>query len=218
MLKAHFTKRLENFDLHIDFELDNDILAVIGSSGSGKTTFLNCIAGIVQPDKGEISLNGKTFFKGGEKPLKIQQRKVGYLFQDYALFPHFSAEKNILYSLPQGAGTSDVDDLVDILGIRGILKKYPHQISGGEKQRVALARALAAKPDILLLDEPFSALDDDTRNRCHEELIRIHQLWKIPVIIVTHRKADAEKLAHRTIRIEKGEMAEQTPLVHTSIQ
>ena len=106
---------------------------------------------------------------------------------------------------------------MDILGIRGILKKYPHQISGGEKQRVALARALAAKPDILLLDEPFSALDDDTRNRCHEELIRIHQLWKIPVVIVTHRKADAEKLAHRTIRIEKGEMAEQTPLVHTSI-
>ena len=103
MLKAHFIKKLENFDLHINFELGNEILAVIGSSGSGKTTFLNCIAGIVQPDKGEISLNGKTFYKGGEKPLKIQHRKVGYLFQDYALFPHFSAEKNILYSLPQGA-------------------------------------------------------------------------------------------------------------------
>lgn len=209
MLKVNIRKQLEQFELNADFELDQEILALIGSSGSGKTTLLNCIAGIVQPDHGEISLNGQAFYQKGQKPLKIQKRKVGYLFQDYALFPHFTVEKNILFSLGRNADLSHVNELTRILGIQKLLGKYPHQISGGEKQRVALARALAAKPDILLLDEPFSALDDSTRSRCHDELLRIHELWKIPVILVTHRIADAEELAHRIVRIEKGVMSEQ---------
>lgn len=211
MLTVNFNKQLEKFRLDMNFHLNKEILALTGPSGSGKTTLLNCIAGIVQPDRGKISLNGRTFFDEAGKPLKIQKRKVGYLFQDYALFPHFNAEKNILYSLPRGSDLTHINELTQLLGIKEILSKYPHQISGGEKQRVALARALAAKPDILLLDEPFSALDDETRDRCHMELTRIHQAWKIPVIFVTHRRTDAEKLAHRIIRIEKGRMSEQQP-------
>jgi molybdate transport system ATP-binding protein len=209
MLLANFSKQLEKFKLETALQLNNEILALIGPSGSGKTTLLNCIAGIVQPDQGEISLNGSIFYQDGGKPLKIQKRKVGYLFQDYALFPHFTAEKNILYSMPKKSDPAHINELTELLGIRHILPKYPHQISGGEKQRVALARALAAKPDILLLDEPFSALDDDTRDRCHQELLRIHELWNIPIIFVTHRKADAEKLASRVIRIDQGKMTEQ---------
>ncbi|MGO1059141.1 ATP-binding cassette domain-containing protein [Planococcus sp. FY231025] len=216
MLNVNFSKQLDQFELKTSFALDKEIMALIGSSGSGKTTLLNCIAGISQPDNGEISLNGQVFYRQGEKPLKIQKRKVGYLFQDYALFPHFTAEKNILLSLSKNADLSHVSELTGLLGIRDLLHKYPHQISGGEKQRVALTRALAAKPDILLLDEPFSALDDDTRSRCHQELFRIHELWQIPVILVTHRIADAEELAHRIVRIEKGEMKEQAP-VRTSL-
>lgn len=209
MLTVNFSKKLENFNLEPDFQLAKEIMALIGPSGSGKTTLLNCIAGIVRPDKGEIVLNGNAFCRDGEKPLRIQSRKVGYLFQDYALFPHFTSEKNILFSLPRKSDLTHIKRVTELLGIQGILHKYPHQISGGEKQRVALARALAAKPDILLLDEPFSALDDDTSKRCHEQLLRIHELWEIPIIFVTHRKADAEKLASRIIRIEQGVMREQ---------
>jgi molybdate transport system ATP-binding protein len=209
MLEVDFQKQLEHFELAIRFRMDKEILALVGSSGSGKTTLLNCIAGIVQPDRGMITLNDAAFYKEGTKPLKIQKRKVGYLFQDYALFPHLSVEENILYGTERGSDLSHITELTRILGIAKLLEKYPHQISGGEKQRVALTRALAAKPDILLLDEPFSALDDDNRSRCQEELFRIHKSWKIPVIFVTHRKADAEKLADRVIRIEKGQMAEQ---------
>ncbi|RAZ68335.1 ATP-binding cassette domain-containing protein [Planococcus maitriensis] len=209
MLAADFSKGLENFDLNISFTLGHEIMALTGPSGSGKTTLLNCIAGIVQPDQGEISLNGRIFYTEGKRPLKIQKRKVGYLFQDYALFPHFTAEQNIFYSMQGKRDSPMLKELIHILGIEEILAKYPHQISGGEKQRVALARALVAKPDILLLDEPFSALDDDTRDRCHHQLLRIHDRWQIPVIFVTHRKSDAEKLAHRSLRIERGQMAEQ---------
>lgn len=209
MLTVNIKKQLEKYELLIQFQLNNEILALTGPSGSGKTTLLNCIAGIVQPDEGEISLNGRTFFSQQEKPLKIQKRKVGYLFQDYALFPHFTAEKNILFSLPRGSDLSHINELTKLLEINGVLTKYPHQISGGEKQRVALARALAAKPDMLLLDEPFSALDDETRDRCHQELLRIHKSWGIPVILVTHRKTDAEKLADRIIKLDKGLVMER---------
>ncbi|TWT27203.1 ATP-binding cassette domain-containing protein [Planomicrobium sp. CPCC 101110] len=209
MLTVDFQKTLEHFELAVQFRLEDEIMALVGSSGSGKTTLLNCIAGIDQPDRGEIILNSRDFYKEGKKPMKIQQRKVGYLFQDYALFPHISVEENILYGTSRGSDLSHVTELTDILGIRRLLPKYPHQISGGEKQRVALTRALAAKPDILLLDEPFSALDDDNTRRCQDELVRIHERWKIPVIFVTHRKADAERLADRVVRIEKGHMTEQ---------
>ncbi|RNF41179.1 ATP-binding cassette domain-containing protein [Planococcus salinus] len=209
MLHVDFRKQLEHFELVVDFQLDNEILALVGSSGSGKTTLLNCIAGIVHPDAGSISLNGRNFFQEGNKPLKIQRRKVGYLFQDYALFPHLSVEQNILYSRPPKSDMAHITAVTKVLGITDLLPKYPHQISGGEKQRVALTRALAAKPDLLLLDEPFSALDDDTRERCQEELLRIHEIWNIPIIFVTHRQADAQKLADRVIRVEKGQMTEQ---------
>ncbi|MBT2582876.1 ATP-binding cassette domain-containing protein [Planococcus sp. ISL-109] len=209
MLTVNFTKKLDNFELAMDFSMEDEILALIGPSGSGKTTLLNCIAGISQPDEGVIALNGSVFYQGSQKPLKIQKRRTGYLFQDYALFPHLSVEQNILYGTKRGSDLSHITELSKLLGIAGLLEKYPHQISGGEKQRVALARALAAKPDILLLDEPFSALDDETRGRCQEELQKIHERWKIPVIFVTHLKADAEKLADRIIKVDQGQMAEQ---------
>ena len=209
MLKVDVQKQLDHFNLEMEFELGQEILALVGSSGSGKTTLLNCLAGIVHPDAGKISLNGRDFYSKGQKPLKIQNRKVGYLFQDYSLFPHLTAEQNILYALSRGADLSPITELTKILGITGLLAKYPHQISGGEKQRVALTRAMAVQPDILLLDEPFSALDDANRDRCQDELLRIHRQWQIPIIFVTHRIADAEKLADRIIRIEKGQMTEQ---------
>lgn len=209
MLTVNFRKTLDQFELAMAFSMTDEIIALIGPSGSGKTTLLNCIAGISHPDAGHIALNGAVFYEEGQKPLKIQKRRTGYLFQDYALFPHLSVEQNILYGTKKGDDLAHITELSKLLGISALLAKYPHQISGGEKQRVALARALAAKPDILLLDEPFSALDDDTRDICRQQLQNIHDKWKIPVIFVTHLRADAEKLADRIIKVNRGQMVEQ---------
>lgn len=206
MLELNFRKQLKQFELEAELKLKSEIMAIVGPSGSGKTTLLNSIAGIVQPDSGFIRLNGRTFFETGSKPLKIQNRRIGYLFQDYALFPHMTARQNIFFGVGRKGDTSHISELTELLGINGLLDNYPHQISGGEKQRVALARALAAKPDLLLLDEPFSALDDDTRNRCQRELVRIHRLWDIPVMFVTHSRQEASKLANRIVQVDRGQL------------
>lgn len=206
MLELNFRKQLKQFELEAKLELASEVMAIVGPSGSGKTTLLNSIAGIVHPDNGFIRLNGRDFFETGRKPLKIQNRRIGYLFQDYALFPHMTARQNIFFSVSQKGNTSHISELTELLGINELLDNYPHQISGGEKQRVALARALAAKPDLLLLDEPFSALDDDTRNRCQQQLLRIHRLWGIPVMFVTHSRQEAAKLADRIVQVDRGRL------------
>lgn len=203
MLLLDIQKRLDQFHLDVAFSCEDEIVVLLGPSGSGKTTILNCIAGLINPDSGCIQVNNNVFFDGKRTALPPQKRQVGYLFQDYALFPHMTVEKNIRYGVKQGSST-DVAPLLDVLGIKHLLQKYPHQISGGEKQRVALARALATEPRILLLDEPLSALDRETRLQCQDELLRLHEMWKIPLLIVTHDMDEAEKLGDRILFLEKG--------------
>ncbi|WP_134705173.1 ATP-binding cassette domain-containing protein [Ammoniphilus sp. YIM 78166] len=212
MLSFNIKKKLPHFTLDIQYKMEKDILVLFGRSGSGKTTVLNCIAGLVQPDEGAIMLGGVSFFNSSSKgkSLPPQKRKVGYLFQDYALFPHMTVEKNMQYGITdRGQGTQVLGRLIEVLGIGHLLKKYPHQISGGEKQRVALARALATEPSILLLDEPLSAVDQESRLQYQEELLRIHRMWEIPFIIVTHDRIEAEKLADTILFIEKGHVKEK---------
>ncbi|SFJ01888.1 ABC transporter ATP-binding protein [Thermoflavimicrobium dichotomicum] len=209
MLTVQIQKQLAHFQLDISFQLKQQILVLFGPSGSGKTTILNCIAGLVTPDSGSIVLNDRVFFAQGQKPLPPQKRNVGYLFQDYALFPHMTVEKNIRYGLKiknQKDADTFLRPLLQILGIEHLRSKYPHQISGGEKQRVALARALATEPSILLLDEPLSALDQKTRIQCQDELLRLHQMWRIPFIIVTHDLNEAKKLGDIIIYLEQGKI------------
>ncbi|WP_072889429.1 sulfate/molybdate ABC transporter ATP-binding protein [Ornithinibacillus halophilus] len=203
MLKVSFEKSLKNYTLHIDLSVGEEIITLVGPSGSGKTTILNCIAGVSHPDEGIIQLNDKVLYETSKKPLAIQKRNIGYLFQDYALFPHMTVEKNIQYGLKD---YKLVEKLIDIVGIKPLMDSYPHQISGGEKQRVALVRALATKPDALLLDEPFSALDEKTRVECQDELLRIHEEWKIPIILVTHHMEEAKKMGNRKIQLNKGKI------------
>ncbi|PAV28473.1 ABC transporter [Virgibacillus profundi] len=205
MLSVDLKKKLKNFSLEATFDVSNEIIVLFGPSGAGKTTILNSIAGLTHPDNGYIKLNNHSLFQINEKPLPIQKRNIGYLFQDYALFPHMTVKKNINYGMKD---ESLVNELVSVVGIGHILDSYPHQISGGEKQRVALVRALATRPGALLLDEPFSALDEETRKECQNELLRLHKLWKIPVIMVTHDYKEAEKVGDRIIRIEKGKLLE----------
>jgi molybdate transport system ATP-binding protein len=204
MLDVHINKKLEHFSMDVKLKVENEILVLVGPSGSGKTTILNVIAGLDNPDDGWVKLNGQKYYLGKGKSLPPQKRNVGYLFQDYALFPHMSVEKNIFYGMKDKMATSRIEQLVEVLGIGHLLLKYPQQISGGEKQRVALARALATEPSVLLLDEPLSALDRDTRLECQEELLRIHQMWKIPFIIVTHDMDEAEKLGDTLLFLKKG--------------
>jgi len=201
MLNVHIRKSLFHFELDVEFVVRNEIVVLFGASGSGKTTILNCIAGLSKANEGLISLNDKIFFKGKKSRVSMQQRKIGYLFQDYALFPHMTVWKNISYGMKS---EKLAKDLMEELNIGHLIQQYPHEISGGEKQRVAIARALATEPQLLLLDEPFSALDDETRAKGHHELIRLQKLWGIPVIMVTHSHEEAKKLGDRIIYIKRG--------------
>lgn len=209
MVKVEFTKELPSFTLKVDFQVDNHILAIVGPSGAGKTTILQCLAGLQNPTQGTIILNGKTLYSSSERiSVPVQKRRIGYVFQDYALFPHMTVEKNILYGKPKEKLTSGKDltvsEILELFQISHLRKRYPDQISGGEKQRVALARALMTGPELMLLDESLSALDQDTRAILRQELLKIQQQWQIPFIMVTHDLTEAEILGSQIIRIDKG--------------
>ncbi|HEX5563802.1 MAG TPA: ABC transporter ATP-binding protein [Sporosarcina sp.] len=211
MLEVNIKKRLSHYELDVDFSVGDEILVLFGPSGSGKTTILHMIAGLMQPDEGQIKLRHEHYYNGENSNMPVQDRNVGMLFQDYALFPHMTAEKNIQYGMKHKSGDSllMIDQLLQVLGIQKLLTKYPHEISGGEKQRVALARALATEPAILLLDEPLSALDKQTRIDCQNELLRLHDMWKIPFIIVTHDMDEAEKLGDRILFLDHGKIVDK---------
>ncbi|AFM42889.1 ABC-type spermidine/putrescine transport system, ATPase component [Desulfosporosinus acidiphilus SJ4] len=209
MLEAHFKKKLPSFELEADVSISNGILALVGHSGAGKTTFLQCVAGLQTPSWGEINISNKTVFSselGTNVP--IRKRRIGYLFQDYALFPHMTVEKNVLYGKPKEESVSEkvltAGDVLEMLKITHLRNRYPDQISGGEKQRVALARALMTEPELLLLDEPLSALDQNTRSILQQELLRLQAQWKIPFILVTHDRQEAEMLGDQIIKIDQG--------------
>lgn len=208
MLVVSIQKKLADFTLDVTFSLEREIAALVGPSGSGKTTILNSIAGLITPDAGKIQLGETLFYEQGKHPLPVQKRRVGYVFQEYALFPHMTVERNIWYGR-HGEKTLKLEPLLAAVGIDHLLDKYPHQLSGGQKQRVALVRALATEPDILLLDEPLSALDADTRRECQDELLRLHEMWNIPFLMVTHDKEEAHKLADVILAMDKGKLSSQ---------
>jgi len=203
MLDFHIVKQMPHFKLDAAIQASDEIIALFGPSGSGKTTILNCLAGLAKPEEGHIKLKDRTIYESGKANVSVQDRRIGYLFQDYALFPHKTVWKNISYGMKNEAFAKE---LMAQLNIEHLANQYPKAISGGEKQRVALARALATEPDLLLLDEPFSALDEKTRMRAHEELLRIHEIWRIPIVLVTHQHTDAKRLASRIYYIERGQI------------
>lgn len=212
MLKVNIEKKMPDFVLTMDFSVDNSILVLFGPSGCGKTTTLRCISGLEKPDTGEITLDGRTFFSSSPHVfVPPRQRGIGYMFQDYALFPHMSVKKNILYGVKRHGEESEAmyRQVVNILKIPHLLDRGIARLSGGEKQRVALARALMAEPKILLLDEPLSALDSETRQELQEELKRIQGIWKIPFIMVTHDQGEARTVGDKILYLEKGQITRQ---------
>ncbi|MFZ5652073.1 MAG: ATP-binding cassette domain-containing protein [Bacillota bacterium] len=214
MLEAYFEKKLPHFTLEARFRAGKEIMVLWGPSGAGKTTVLQCLAGLQAPSSGFIKLNGRVLYSSGSKTdVPTRLRNVGYLFQDYALFPHMTVRGNVLYGIKCGrqsdwGTTKGLTELLNSFGVGHLTDRYPRQLSGGEKQRVALARALAARPQLLLLDEPFSALDRKTKISLRNELKRIHQNWKTPFILVTHDEEDARFLGDKIILLESGKAGE----------
>ncbi|MBM5875216.1 ATP-binding cassette domain-containing protein [Staphylococcus epidermidis] len=176
------------------------IYAIQGPSGIGKTTILNIIAGLNSINYSYIKV-GKRVLTDSQHHLnvKVQQRRIGYLFQDYQLFPNMNVYNNITFMTKP---SEHINELIHTLKIEHLLEKYPVTLSGGEAQRVALARALSTKPDLILLDEPFSSLDDKTKKEGIKLILKIFEAWQIPIIFVTHSNYEAQQMAHEIITIE----------------
>ncbi|HEX6701374.1 MAG TPA: ABC transporter ATP-binding protein [Gaiellaceae bacterium] len=197
---------LRTFSLRLTLDIESAI-ALVGPSGAGKTTVLRAIAGLVRPASGRITSNGEVWFDAAKGiSLAPDRRRVGLVFQDYALFPHLSVRQNIEYARHHQA-----DDYLDRFSIRHLERARPPDLSGGERQRVALARALARDPDVLLLDEPLSALDAHTKAGVRSELHDLLRGLGLPVLVVTHDYEDAAALADRVGVIVDGELRQIGP-------
>lgn len=185
-----------------------DLLAIVGPSGGGKSTCLRAVAGLVRPDRGKIVCNGETWLdtdSGIDVP--THRRRVGFVFQHYGLFPHLSARENVAAAISgasKAARHAKAEELLDKVRLSGLEERTPHELSGGQQQRVAMARALAREPSVLLLDEPFSAVDEATRKRLQLEMLALRKTLSIPVLLVTHHLEEASLLAGHMCLIHRG--------------
>lgn len=197
-------KKLDNFELNADIQTGDDILALSGASGAGKTMILKCIAGIETPDSGFISLNGRVLFDSEKNiNLKAALRKTGYLFQDYALFPTMTARENISIVMKK-KDTKFIDKWLKSYGLEEVADNYPKRLSGGQKQRVAMLRMLASKPECILLDEPFSALDEHIKRKMESELMEMLEDFHKPIIFVSHNREEIYRFADKVCSVEDG--------------
>ncbi|MBT8008627.1 MAG: ABC transporter ATP-binding protein [Gammaproteobacteria bacterium] len=197
---------LEGFNLNVE---SGDIFALLGDSGSGKSSALRFIAGLENAKNGSVVLDGANLSLNGAHSVKPELREIGMVFQDYALFPHMTVFQNISFSidhLSKKSKTEKVTSLLELINLNGIEKKYPHQLSGGEQQRVSLARALANSPKLLLLDEPFSSLDKSHRDELVKDVRSILKNQLVTSILVTHDEAEAMAFADKIGKIEKKQL------------
>jgi molybdate transport system ATP-binding protein len=204
-LHVDIKKNYGNFTLEVAFETSDEIFAVLGESGCGKSLTLKCIAGIERPDSGRIVLDNQVLFDS-EKNIDLppQKRRVGYLFQHYALFPNMTVAENIGAALPKDKRPAAVARFLRDFSLEGLENQKPDTLSGGQQQRVALARMLAAEPRLILLDEPFSALDHNLRMAMEMEILDIFAQYRTPMLFVSHNRDEVFSLAHRLVIIHDG--------------
>ncbi|MBI2460663.1 MAG: ATP-binding cassette domain-containing protein [Candidatus Rokubacteria bacterium] len=215
LVSLEIEKRLPGFTLEVSWEADDPVVALFGPSGAGKTLTLHCLAGLIRPDRGRIEVGDRVFFDSAAGlHLSPQARRLGYVFQGYALFPYLTVEANVafgLQGLPRPERARRAREVLERLGLGGLARRYPRELSGGQQQRVALGRALALDPDLLLLDEPLSALDAPLRRQLREELGRTLREWGKATVLVTHDLAEAYQLADRVVVYEAGRVLQAAP-------
>jgi molybdate transport system ATP-binding protein len=215
MIEFKISKKLQSasgeMTLSLDFQVkENDFVTLYGASGSGKTTTLKILSGLMNPEEGIIKVNDTIWLDSNSKiNLPPQKRKIGYVFQDYALFPNMSVRKNLAFGLEKGQDKTIVDELLQTMELVALQHQKPNQLSGGQQQRVALARALVRQPDILLLDEPLSAIDTEMRLKLQDYLLEVHRKYKLTTILVSHDISEIYKLSDQVLVIENGTITKQ---------
>lgn len=207
MLNLNFRKTLNGANGKINLNIKatiekGEFIGIVGESGAGKTSILRILGGLDVPDSGNISVGNKIWFdKNAGINLSPQKRNIGFVFQDYALFPHFSVFKNLAFGTKN---IQKINEILEIMNLQNLKHKMPHELSGGQKQRVALARGLVNDKQILLLDEPMSALDSKMRQKLQDELIKIHKLFNLTIILVSHDICEISRLSNRIFNLENG--------------
>jgi molybdate transport system ATP-binding protein len=208
MLSVDVQKRLGEFDLAAKFESAGSVTALFGASGSGKTTIVNMIAGLVTPDRGRIALDGDVLFDGAARiNVPAHRRRIGYVFQEGRLFPHLSVAQNLDYGRWMSGHPADATErerIVALLDIGHLLPRRPGHLSGGERQRVAVGRALLTKPRLLLLDEPLASLDRARKLEILPYLARLRDEARVPMVYVSHQAGEILRLASQVVRIDDG--------------
>jgi len=215
MIHINLQKRLSTAsgDMNLHFETilkDKALTTIYGASGAGKTSVLRMLAGLLTPDKGSIEINGHTWFNSDSSVnLKPQLRKVGFVFQDYALFPNMTVRENLIYALENKKDKAVVNKLIELMALGDLEKRKPETLSGGQKQRVALARALVRKPELLMLDEPLSALDQVMRSKLQDYILEIHKEYNLTTLLISHEVGEVFKLSNEVIVLENGFIKKQ---------
>ena len=186
------------------------VLAIMGPSGAGKTSILKMIAGLVTPDQGVISVQDQIWFDAAKQiNIRPQKRSIGYVFQEYALFPNMSVRDNLKYALSAGQKEQVIDEVLNLMHIQNLEHQKPVSLSGGQQQRVAVARAVVRQPQVLLLDEPFAALDKSMRTKLQDDLIEIHRRYQTTTLLVSHDPAEVAKMADEVIVLSNGKIIQQ---------
>jgi molybdate transport system ATP-binding protein len=216
MLEVDIEKRLEDFTLRVAFQVNREVLVLFGPSGAGKSMTLSCIAGLARPDRGLIRLDGRVLFENDgryRQEVPLHKRRIGYVFQNYALFPHMTVVQNLAYGIrSRHSARTRVEAMLTRLHLEGLADRYPHQISGGQQQRVALGRALMIEPVLLLLDEPFAALDGAVRESLQTDVVDLQRELGLSIIYITHNLMDAFALGDRLAVIQAGRLQQVGPI------
>lgn len=220
MLNVKLHQQFGSFQLAVEFRVPLGLIVLFGASGAGKSLTLRGLAGLLHPKEGHVAIDGHLLFDSTAGiDLPTQERRIGYVPQHYALFPHLTVAENVRFALPRGSHRvpwsraraneqARVSELLSVLGLAGLERRYPATLSGGQQQRVALARALAAEPRLLLLDEPFNALDVAVRERLRDTLKQFQRKFAVPIVLVTHDHAEAQQLADTIVVLQRGRVVQ----------